>query len=139
VAEWRAVHHGYRRLRPPVVHRRSVRLDRRARRLIVEDRLEGGSHHCRLALHLGADVACTLEDGSAVLRWQDGHGRQGATLTLPAELAWQRLEGQTDPPAGWYSPAFGVRVPAVTLVGSGRLGPDRILTTALQLDPGITP
>ncbi len=139
VAEWRAVHHGYGRLSPPVVHRRSVRLDRRARRLVVEDRLEGGSHHCRLAFHLGSDVACTLEDGSAVLRWQDGHGRQGATLTLPAELAWQRLEGQTDPPAGWYSPAFGVRVPAVTLMGSGRVGPDRILTTALQLDSGITP
>ena len=55
-------------------------------------------------------------------------------MTLPAELAWQRLEGRTDPPAGWYSPSFGVRVPAVTLVGSGRVGPGQILTTALQLD-----
>ena len=138
-AEWRAVHHGYGRLHPPVVHRRSVRLDRRARRLVVEDRLDGGAHDCRLAFHLGPDVACTLQAGSALLRWQDDHGRHGATLTLPAELAWARLEGQTDPPSGWYSPSFGVRLPAVSLVGSGRVGRGRILTTALQLDPRITP
>ena len=139
VAEWRAVHHGYGSLRPPVDHHRSVRLDRRARRLVIEDRLDGGSHDCRLVFHLGPDVACALDGGSANLRWHDGHGWRGATLTLPARLAWQRLEGQTNPPAGWYSPAFGVRVPAVTLVGSGRTGPGRILTTALQLDPGTAP
>ena len=69
----------------------------------------------------------------------DGHGRRGATLTLPDELAWRRLEGQTDPPVGWYSPAFGARVPTVTLVGSGRVGDGRALTTVLQLDPGTTP
>ena len=106
---------------------------------MVEDRLDGGAHDCRLAFHLGPDVACTLEDGSALLRWHDRHGRRGATLRLPAELAWQRLEGQTDPPAGWYSPSFAVRVPAVTLVGSGRVGSGQILTTALQLDVGTTP
>ena len=139
VAEWSAAHHGYRRLRPPVVHRRRVRLDRPERRLVVEDRLDGGAHDCRLAFHLGPDVACTLERGRAVLEWCDGHGRWGATLTLPGELAWQCLEGQTDPPIGWYSPAFDARVPTVTLVGSGRVGDGRALTTVLQLDPGTTP
>jgi hypothetical protein len=139
VAEWRAAHDGYRRLRPPAVHRRSVRLDRRARQLVVEDGLDGGAHDCRLAFHLGPDVACTLECARAVLQWPDGHGRRGATLTLPDQLVWRCLEGQTDPPAGWYSPAFGARVPTVTLLGSGRVGHGRALTTVLQLDPGITP
>ena len=111
----------------------------RARRLVVEDRLDGGAHDCRLAFHLGPDVACTLERGRAVLQWCDGHGRWGATLTLPDELAWRCLEGQTDPPVGWYSPAFGARVPTVTLLGSGRVGDGRALTTVLQLDPGTTP
>ena len=139
VAEWSAAHHGYRRLRPPVVHRRRVRLDRPERRLVVEDRLDGGAHDCRLAFHLGPDVACTLDRGRAVLEWCDDHGRWGATLTLPGELAWRCLEGQTDPPMGWYSPAFDARVPTVTLVGSGRVGDGRALTTVLQLDPGTTP
>jgi hypothetical protein len=138
VAEWRAAHHGYRRLRPSAVHRRSVRLDRRARQLVVEDRLDGGTHDWLLAFHLGPDVACTLESGRAILQWPDGHGRRGATLTLPDELTWRCLQGQSDPPAGWYSPAFGVRVPAVTLLGSGRVGDGRALRTVLQLD-GSTP
>ena len=66
------------------------------------------------------------------------HGRRAATLALPDELAWRRLEGQTDPPAGWYSPAFDVRVPAVTLLGTGRVGGGQALRTVLQLDPGST-
>ncbi len=139
VAEWRAAHYGYSRLRPPAVHHRSVRLDRRARRLIIEDRLDtAGSHDCRLAFHLGPDVACTLEDGRAGLEWPADHGRRIATLVLPDGLVWKRLEGRTDPPAGWYSPAFGVRVPAVTLLGSGRVGRGQALVTVLQLNRGST-
>ena len=71
--------------------------------------------------------------------WRADHGQRGATLALPDALAWRCLEGQTDPPAGWYSPSFGVRVPSVTLLGSGRVGPGQALTTVLQLDPGSTP
>jgi hypothetical protein len=139
VAEWRAAHHGYHRLRPPAVHHRSLRLDRRARRLVVEDRVEAaGAHDCRLAYHLGPEVACTLDGSRAVLSWPAGHGRRCATLTLPAGLAWRRLEGRTDPPAGWYSPGFGVRVPAVTLIGAGRAGGGQALVTVLQLDHGGT-
>ena len=139
MAEWRAAHDGYRGLRPPVVHRRTVRLDRRARRLVVEDRLDGGAHDCRLAFHLGPDVRCALEGDRAVLRWWDGRGGRRATLTLPDELVWRSLRGESDPPAGWYSPAFGVRVPAVALLGSGRVGSGQTLTTVFQLDPGATP
>jgi hypothetical protein len=139
VAEWKAAHHGYERLHPPAVHRRRVRLDRRARRLLVEDRLDGGAHDCRLVFHLGPDVSCTLEGTRAVLHWPGGSDRRGATLILPDELEWRRAEGRTDPPLGWYSPSFGARVPTVTLVGSGRFGDGQALTTVLQLDPGISP
>jgi hypothetical protein len=139
VASWRAAHHGYRRLRPPAVHRRRVLLDRPARQLVVEDRLDtDGAHDCRLAFHLGPEVACVLEGGRAVLEWPGDHGRRRATLALPGELVWGRLEGDSDPKAGWYSPAFGVRVPAVTLLGAGRVSGGQVLRTVLQLDPGST-
>ena len=77
VAEWHAAHDGYRRLRPPAVHYRSVRLDRRARRLVIEDRLDtDGVHDCRLAFHLGPDVACALQGGRAELEWPADRGRR---------------------------------------------------------------
>ena len=139
LAEWRASHDGYRRLRPPVTHQRGVRLDRRARRLVVTDLLDGdGSHDCVLAFHLGPEVACELRGDEAVLRW-DADGSHHATLALPDGLAWQRVEGRTDPPAGWYSPAFDERVPTTTLLGTGRVGRDRPLVTVLQLDSGSSP
>ena len=139
VAEWHAAHDGYRRLRPPAIHHRSVRLDRQARRLVIEDRLDtAGLHNCRLAFHLGPEVTCTLNDGRAELEWPADRRRRIATLALPDELAWRRLEGRADPPAGWYSPAFGVRVPTSTLLGSGQIGSSQVLVTVLQLDRGST-
>jgi hypothetical protein len=138
VAEWQAVHRGYRRLRPPAMHRRAVRLERRARRLVIEDRLvTTGAHDCRLAFHLGPWVVCVLRGSQATLRWDDREGRRNAaTLALPEGFDWQRVEGRTDPPAGWYSPAFDERVPATTLLGTGRVGRSRPLVTVLQLDSG---
>jgi hypothetical protein len=139
VALWQAAHHGYRRLRPPAAHRRRVLLDRPARRLVVEDRLETESgHECRLAFHLGPTIACVLEDGRAVLEWAAPHTRRRATLVLPGALTWSRHHGETDPKAGWYSPAFGARVPAVTLLGTGRVRNGQVLRTVLQLEPGST-
>ena len=85
---------------------------------------------------MGPNVACTLEGCRADLEWLTDRGRRSATLALSDTLAWRRLEGRTDPPAGWYSPTFGVRVPAVTLLGSGRIGRGQDLVTVLQLDPG---
>jgi hypothetical protein len=107
--------------------------------LVVEDRLEGGAHECRLAFHLGPDIACTLERDRAILRWRDAHGERRATVALPDELTWERLEGQIDPPAGWYSPAFGARMPTVMLLGIGSVGTGRVLTTILHVDRRSTP
>jgi Heparinase II/III-like protein/Heparinase II/III N-terminus len=135
VAEWRASHNGYRYLRPSAVHRRGVRLDRCARRLDIEDRLDSDGHHdCCLAFHLGPEVVCSLRGSAASLSWDGGH--RSATLTLPQALSWRCVRGQTDPPAGWYSPAFDVRIPAFTLLGTGRVSRGQALITILQLDPG---
>src|SRR4029453_16939470 len=98
-----------------------------------------GAPDCRLAFHLGPEIACALQGGRAVLEWPADHGRRRATLALPEGLAWRRLEARPDPPAGWCSPTFGVRVPTVTLVGSGRVGPGQTLVTVLQLDPEGAP
>jgi hypothetical protein len=140
VAEWRAAHDGYRRLRPPATHRRTVRLNRSHRRLEIFDELEStGKHQCRLAFHLGPEVSCELEGREATLTWSGPGGRRAAVVTLPGELTWSCLEGARRPPLGWYAPRFGVRRPVPTLLGVGTLGPDEVLVTIVRFLPAAGP
>jgi hypothetical protein len=133
VAEWRAAHDGYLRLRPPAVHRRAVRLHRPERRLEITDSLEtSGRHDCRLTFHLGPEVECSLRGREATLSWVVDRAPRVAVMDLPPQLDWRAVRGAEDPPLGWYSPRFGVRQPAVTLVGVSALGSDEVLLTTLR-------
>src|SRR5437016_1025254 len=67
-----AWHDGYLRLSDPVLHRRRITLDKRARRVVIEDRLQmSGAHDVELFLH--CDERCTVEAvpaGFAIRRGQ---------------------------------------------------------------------
>ncbi|MYW94025.1 heparinase [Amycolatopsis rubida] len=119
-AQWQAEHDGY----APALHRRSVELS--GRTLTVVDEVTGGGS-AKLAFHLGPLLDAELDGNTARLTWP---GRT-ATMELPPQLAWTAHRGEANPPLGWYSPGFGRREPATTLVGSGPVtGP---LTTVLRL------
>ena len=127
---WSAHHDGYGRL--GVVHHRVVVLDREARTLEIEDWLEAASaHRVALAFHLGPLVAAALEGSSVALHWPGHIGR----IELAGTLAWRGHRGESDPPLGWYSPGFGRRVPAWSLVGRGVLAPATRLRTVLHFPP----
>jgi hypothetical protein len=132
VASWSAQHDGYARLRPPAVHRRSVRMDRAARSIEITDEIRGGSHDVRLAWHLGPEVEAELDGAVAALGWTAGSARWTARLTLPGGMRWNLHRAETDPILGWYSSGLGRRVPAWTLLGSGRSTPDCPLVTLLE-------
>ena len=133
-AEWEARHDGYAKLSPPAAHRRTVRLERATKRLVIEDRVGcRGRHPCRLAFHLGPDIGCALEGSIARLEWRADGTRRHAELHLPAALSWRSVRAQDDPPLGWYSPSFDHKVPATSLVGAGVIGGDVALTTELRL------
>lgn len=136
VASWCAEHDGYGRLRPPVRHRRTVRLHRECRHLTIEDRVSGAGHHtCWLAFHLGPCVTATLVDAVAHLEWSTNGDVVTAALRLPETLRWSLHRGERDPILGWYSSGFGGRQAAVTFLGSGDCGPeDTVLLTRLELD-----
>ena len=120
IASWCAEHDGYRRLDPPAMHRRTVHLDRERRRIIVVDAVRStGRRRCLLAFHLGPSVGVELTGCSAHLEWSSERGAVSAILHLPVALRWTAHRGEVDPILGWYSPRFGVRQAAVTLLGSG--------------------
>ncbi len=116
VARWCAEHDGYQ----PSVHRRRVELTAASRELKVVDEVRGGPGRAvRLAFHLGPSITADLAGNRAVLTWTlDGEDRS-AVLDLPGQLTWRAHRGETEPPLGWYSPGFGRREPATTLVGTG--------------------
>jgi hypothetical protein len=97
-------------------------LQRGRQHLQVEDWIEAGSAiSARLAFHLGPAVSCRLDGATASLSWTVDSRCFSGTLALPSELRWTMHRGDAD--AGWYSEGFARRLPAVTLIGSGRLDP----------------
>lgn len=136
-AHWCAEHDGYRRT-DGAVHRRRVELTGASQELRVVDEVRGrhGPRRAvRLAFHLGPAISADLTDDRAVLTWtRDGEDRS-AVLDLPGQLSWRSHRGETDPPLGWYSPGFGRKEPATTLVGTGFAdgsAPLREFTTVLR-------
>jgi len=118
---WVAEHYGYRTLDPPVTHRRTVEFHGKRRLMEITDEIDGGSGPLvRLAFHLGPAVEASLDGCILTLRWQDRDGSEAtATMTLPSSLGWSLIRGATDPVLGWYSPAFGQKVPATDVIGVG--------------------
>jgi hypothetical protein len=138
---WSARQRGYVRLDASLRHRRTVRLDSRARELVIEDVVTSRGHHVlRLALHLGPDVEVEDVEGEPrvlELQWPSGQGVAHAELHLPARLEWSRHRGEQDPPLGWYSPRFAERVPTTAIIGSAAIDSSVTLRTRLVfLDGG---
>jgi hypothetical protein len=138
IAEWTAEHDGYRSLRPPARHRRTVQLNRASRSIAIVDQIDGGGHDLRLAFHLGPDVRAELAGANAILRWPGAAAPGEARLELPQALTWSLHRGETDPILGWYSCGLGRRTPTVTLLGQGCSSPGQPLATRLEfLDANI--
>jgi hypothetical protein len=113
-----AEHHGYARLADPVRHRRVVLLNRRGRRVLIEDRLEGAdTHRVEWFFHLAPGAAAVVDEGALLLE-----GRvNAATFTLRAESLPDGARWRLVPDL--VSPGYGRVVAAVTLVveWTGRL------------------
>ena len=62
----------------------------------------------------------TSMETQASLSWPVGPSSRRAKLVLPEVLAWTSHRAEVDPVEGWYSPRFGRRIAATSLVGRGR-------------------
>ncbi|MGE5183774.1 MAG: heparinase II/III family protein [Acidobacteriota bacterium] len=87
-----------------LVHRRSV-IVARPRRYLIVDRVEGHGEH-ELELHFQLAPGARVESWRGALRVTGAHGRAfDLRVIAPAPVALAVHEG-------WYSPDYGVRVPA---------------------------
>jgi Heparinase II/III-like protein/Heparinase II/III N-terminus len=130
---WVAEHYGYRTLDTAVTHRRTVEFDGKRRLIEITDEIDGaGRLPVRLAFHLGPTVVAHLDGCTLALQWRDRDGREAAaTMSLPSSVAWSLIRGSSDPVLGWYSPAFGQKVPATDVIGVGSASTGAPLRTRL--------
>lgn len=111
-------HDGYLRLPDPVMHRRIV-VFFKPDTWWIRDQLDGkGRHNLKFFLHLRPDCSIEEEEKEAgiILRSPEGVGLntwilEGAHETTSPEI----LIGGSEERVAWFSPIYGVRVPARTL------------------------
>jgi hypothetical protein len=112
-----ASHAGYQRLNRSLRHERSILFGKREMFWIIKDRLVSDSPHqirqqfhfhpqCRLRKYKGNLFLVTLRSEEPVL-----------CIKMDSLLDTSLHQGEEDPVAGWYSPTFGEKVPAITLKG----------------------
>lgn len=125
-------HDGYRRLKDPVRHRRTLILDKANRKLHVTDRLECVGHH-RVELLFHTSEACLVENVNGIIRVENGPVKVILRNMAPG---WQVavVIGQYSPPLGWVSRRFDERKPTHTIVWTGEIHGTTELLTELEIE-----
>jgi len=125
-------HDGYMRLPDPVKHRRMIELDKKARRVLIEDTLEMEEEHdVEIFFHCSELCAVDPVPGGFVLSRKNVSVR----MILPeAADAQSRIHrGSVAPILGWVSRAFDSRQPAPTIVWRARLPGHAVLRTEMAV------
>ena len=123
-------HAGYTRLADPVKHRRLIELDKRKRRLVIEDSLDmAEGHDVELILHFAEACRVDALAGGYLVERDDVTLR----LALPPEGAAELYRGSLAPVFGWISRGFDRRQPTSTLVWRARLAAPTILRTEIAI------
>ena len=118
--EFAGWHDGYLRLADPVLHRRRILLDKRARLVTIEDRLEmSGEHEIELFFH--CSERCTVSPSDEGFAIEQG----GVTLWLRLPRAAGATSmvhlGSVEPISGWVSRRFDAKQPAPTICWRARI------------------
>lgn len=106
---FRGNHSGYTRLESPAIHERWVVHFKPLGWLIRDIALGSGSHVLDLAWHLGPELSFTDDDSVAAVIALSEHV-PGLRLLVDDTSGWARQVYDE-----WWSPAYGVRIPAKTI------------------------
>jgi hypothetical protein len=124
-------HEGYLRLADPVLHRRRIALDKRARRVVIEDRLRmSGAHDVELFLH--CDERCTVQPVPAGFAIRRGPWTLVVGLPRHPQASSQLHCGSLQPLCGWVSRRYDQRQPSATIAWRARLQGESVLRTQLM-------
>ncbi len=112
-----AEHDGYRRLKDPVIHRRTIELDPRARLLTIADEISAAANH-RIAIcfHLAEQCCASVVSPDKVcVSLPEGK----LTLSVDPRLKLTVLKGSEDPKGGWVSKGYHRKAQAPAIIAEG--------------------
>ncbi len=137
VEAFQGEHDGYRRLDPPVTHRRTVVRAGDALWVVVDDLLGEGTQQAALQWLL-SPVDHTLDAAAGLLRLDllSGATVQWRTEGLASVRAGVTCGDEAEAPLGWRSRYYGQREPALSLRVSGTTSLPGRFVTVFTLDPG---
>jgi hypothetical protein len=124
-------HDGYLRLPDPVLHRRRVLLEKRPRRVVIEDTLQmSGVHEIELFFHCSDRCRVDPSDEGYLL----GQGSRTLVLKLPKDpaTASRVYFGNFAPISGWVSNRFDDKQPAPTIAWKARLSGNTLLRSEIM-------
>jgi len=124
-------HDGYLRLPDPVLHRRRVLLEKRPRRVVIEDTLQmSGVHEIELFFHCSDRCRVDPSDEGYLL----GQGSRTLVLKLPKDpaAASRVYFGNIAPISGWVSNRFDDKQPAPTITWKARLSGNTLLRSEIM-------
>ena len=126
-----ALHNGYTRLRHPVWHTRTVQFFDDGI-ILIRDLFSGeGVHDFEINYHVHPDAVLSERDGW----WTIDHGGTKVYLRLLDDDEFECVLGKTEPPHGWYSPAYGIKKESGVLCCRKRGAVESVsFTTALCTD-----
>jgi hypothetical protein len=116
----------------PVKHRRLIELDKKARRVVVEDTLEMEEDH-EVELYFHCSERCEVERGKNSLLLIQKKLAVEVVQPVADRCSVDLYTGSVSPLAGWVSRALDVREPAPTIVWRARLTGRAILRTELAV------
>jgi hypothetical protein len=125
-------HDGYMRLDDPVKHRRLIELDKRRRRVALEDTLEMGEDH-EVELFFHCSELCSVDRVAGGVLVSQANIRMQIKLPETQEHSIEILNGSVAPVCGWVSRSFDRRTPAPTIVWRARLAGNTVLRTELVI------
>ncbi len=110
-----AEHDGYTRLTDPVIHRRTLELDRNRGKLIVKDDIISRGPH-GIDIHFHVSEHCRVRPVSSN-EFEIDFGLGIVKMIMDKRLSWRVLIGSEEPIGGWVSRRYHHKVVATTLTG----------------------
>ena len=120
-------HDGYARLPDPVIHRREI-LQRETMIDVTDHMICEGYHLAERCWHFAEDCQVSVEDSTIIAE----NGSVRVTIHAEADSKIKVLRGSENPPGGWVSRRFDVKIPSTTVYFRNEIRGTRKLVTQIE-------